>query len=366
MSHPLATSLISGSATRLRGLLFVGVVLLSTGGYAAAAFAAVGDVPTVAVVPGADLQHRAEKGWFFYQDPEKEKAAEAAMAKAVAPPAVLPPEGPKPDSCKEAKTWKPSCGFVDPGKSFAWQSQERDALLQQMIMSPADQKGVEAFQRYNKWVVDKAVLAAKTWEWNRTQHPDLDPSEVAPISEFGLALAQNLKETNSDAIFKYIVKNGGMLFYFTREGCSFCHKMALGVHRIALKTGIPLYDASIEGACVDNFDASHCLPPAKSLGPATLLKVTVVPALILYLPDNTWIRVGNGLTDDETVIGRIVNFFIAWRTAVLRGLPGDNGTAPVDFDPKHAPDLGVGVTAGVGGAAQAATEADIKHILFDK
>lgn len=308
--------------------------------------------------------NRVDRGWFFYDDPVKQKQVEQDLVTAVAPPANLPPDNkPKPDHCKKASTWAADCGFVDPGKNFAWQSAERDALLQQMVLNPVDQSAVEAFQHYNKWVMDKALLVAKTWHWNTIQHPDLDPRVSTPISQSGLLMADTLRGTRAPDIYKWIAANGGMLFYFTRADCPYCHDMAGSFSQFAEQTGIPTYDASIYGNCVKPFDGSHCLPPDQSYGPAGVLNVSVVPAVILYLPSNTWIRLATGFTTSQHIEDRLVNFFTAWRTAVVRGLSSQNGTAPVDFDPTHAPDLGVGIGAGAG-TANIPTANDIKSLLF--
>lgn len=302
-----------------------------------------------------------ERGWFFYDDPAN--PVDQALVKAVTPPADMPKDTkPKPPGCKSASTWTASCGFVDPGKDFAWQAAERDALLHQMILAPSDQAAVEDFQRYNKWVIDKATLAAKTWQWNTIQHPNLDPRVSTPISQSGLLMADTLRGTRAPDIYKWIKADGGMLFYFSRADCPYCHDMAQPFAQYATGTGIPTYDASIYGDCVRPFDTAHCLPPAQAYTPAGLLQVTVVPAVILYLPPNTWIRLATGFTTSQHIEDRLVNFFTAWRTAVVRGEDSQNGTAPVDFDPSHTPALGVGIGPGVG-ESKLPTANDIKQLL---
>lgn len=319
-------------------------------------------VPAVITPVGGKV----EQGWFFYDDPVKQAEVEQALIKAVTPSADLPPDDkPKPAPCKQAATWTAACGFVDPGQDFAWQSQERDALLQHMILAPTDQVAVEAFQHYNKWVVDKALLASKTWNWNVIQHPELDPRVATPINATGLLIAVNLTNSRAPDIYRFIAQNGGMLFFFTRDDCSYCHDMAQAVHGFVMSSGIPTYDASIKGACVAGFDKEHCLPAAESYGPATVLQISVVPALVLYMPKDTWIKLATGMTTTQKVEDRLLNFFIAWRSAVSHGIAGQNSTAPVDFDPAHTPNLGSGLAAGVG-PATLPTESDIKSILFGK
>jgi conjugal transfer pilus assembly protein TraF len=66
-----------------------------------------------------------------------------------------------------------------------------------------------------------------------------------------------------------------------------------------------------------------------------ILDVKIVPALYLYVPSSTWIRLGTGVMTDQTIIANTVNFFSAYRAAMLAGLDNSKGARPtVTFDPK--------------------------------
>lgn len=337
------------------------------------------DGGTVAVAPGADLQHQARKGWFFYRGPApKPKTPVVPIPEVPAKPGQLPQL-----RCLVEKTWSADCGFVDPGKSFSFQAKERDALLKNMVMSPENPKAVEAFQRYTKWMVGKALAVANMWYWNMTQHPDLDPSVKQPISTFGLDLATKIDMANSNSIFKLLKKDGAILFYFSKSNCEFCHDMVPGVFRIVRDTGLPVYNAPLDDICLPGFApgttppgmtvgaknapaAVGCMPAGTSLKPAEILQVTTVPALFLFIPHNTWIRVATGVVSDTTVESRMVNFFSAWRAAVVHGVVNGEGIHPsVDFNPSDNP-APTGVAAGVAassGGGPVPTQAEIKKLL---
>lgn len=274
--------------------------------------------------PGDDLKQEAEKGWFFYKGPVKPDEPELSAA------ANKPQQKKKEDPCKEPAKWKPSCGFIDPGSDFAFQEKQRDALMQNMVMNPASSKAVEDFQFYNKWVVDKATAAANMWQYNLAQNPNLDPAVNAPISQFALQLATDVKKAESQDIYEYLAANG-MLLYFTRSDCVYCHAMADLAKDLGSETGIPLWNISLDKKCLNGFQ-DKCLTSPESIRPAQALQVATVPTIFLYVKPNTWIRVSTGVVPLNTIKGRIVSFVTAYRAAVLAGAGhADGGRPAVDF-----------------------------------
>lgn len=280
------------------------------------------------VDPASTLQQKAERGWFFYEDPVKPK--EPAPAKPKKPQdakAEKPPE----DQCKAAETWKPECGFVNPGTDFEFQAKQRDALLEHMTMSQNDPKAVEAFQYYMKWVMGRATEVANLWYYNMVQNPDLDASASQPVSSFGLRLMTDVKKGHAQEIFKSLKTDEAMLVYFTRSDCQFCHAMAPNVQNIAQETGLPIWNAALDDACIPGFEKS-CRTGAAVQKPAQTLQVTIVPTLFLHVPPSTWIRLSTGVSDETSILARTVSFFSAYRTALLKGVNnGGAQRASVDF-----------------------------------
>jgi conjugal transfer pilus assembly protein TraF len=314
-------------------------------------------VQTTPAAPSESLNNvPARQGWFWYLDPKKEKKKpkpEVAAAPPPAPasepstqavvivapstasaPAAAYPPGDK-EHCKLKDSWEPSCGFVDPGNDFDFQAKERDILLQQMSLQPDKPEAVEGAQRYMKWVVTKASMAANMWYFNMVQHPDLDPTVQNPISEIGIALASRVNKANQVEIFDLIRNEGGVLFYFSRDDCDYCHEQAPYTRRVARMMGLQLINVPLDGKCLPGFEGDNCGSNITNQQVAPL-NVAVVPALYLYVPDNTWIRLGTGVVTDTTIIANTVNFFSAYRSAVLNGLDNSDGVRPsVTFDPKY-------------------------------
>lgn len=311
--------------------------------------------------PDATLKQNAEKGWFFYEKPPaKEAPTTPPPAQQVATPS---PEQPKPDRCAKAATWDVNCGFVDPGRDFAFQEKQRDALMQNMVMSKNDPKAVEAFQYYMRWVMQRASEVANIWTYNMVQNPDLDPTVKAPVSTFGLRLMTEVEHGHQKEIFKALQNEEAQLVYFTRTDCQYCHSMAGPAQNVASRTGLPLWNASLDGSCLPGF-AAHCGTAPMTLAPAQKLQVTTVPTLFLYIKPNTWIRLATGVTDEASMTSRLTSFFAAYRNALLKGINNAQpGRASVDFSGTQADGNAKGVSVRPGSAPQTPTEADVGRML---
>lgn len=296
--------------------------------------------------PGAELHKSpAKQGWFWYLDPkEKEEEPEEPAPPTPAPAEPLKDKGPvvvitgKPDEkekCTTKDNWSAECGFVDPGEDFEFQAKQRDIILQQMSLRPDVPESVEAAQRYMKWVVGKASQAANMWYFNMVQNPDLDPTVKNPISEVGIALASRVNEASQYEYFRLIREEGGIIFFFSRTDCQFCHDQAPYTRRVARAMGLRLINIPLDGKCLPGFEGDDCGDNIKPEQIA-VLQVKVVPAMFLFVPSNTWIRLGTGIVSDTTVMANTVNFFSAYRAAMLQGLDNSKGArVSVSFNPEH-------------------------------
>lgn len=314
-----------------------------------------------------------EHGWWFYQNPpakpkpHKPKAVAPVRVTVVPAPstppvAAVPPKHP----CAHADTWTVRCGFRNPGHDFAFQAKERDALMDTMVMNPESPQAVLQFQKYNQWLTNEAIQVANMWYFNEIQHPSLNPQSTHPISQFGLQLAENVKRNSEDEIFGYLSKHA-ILIDFTRQSCYYCHAMAPNDRAISHDTKIPVYDASLStSGCLPGFTGSHCLTAPATIKPAEILHVRTVPTLFLFVKPATWIRVGTGIVDQQTLESRIVDFVSAYRTAILHGIHNGSGVAPsVDFNPQDGSGFAqVGVGKGVAPrSGSLPTESDVRRLL---
>lgn len=306
--------------------------------------------------PAAALnQQDPTRGWFFYEDPEREAVPKPEQATPADP--KKPPEK-KPNKCLSKATWAADCGFVDPGTDFEFQAKQRDILIERMSVSRNDPKAVEDFQRYMHWAVGRATEVANLWHYNTVQNPDLDPSVARPISQFGVRLMADVKSNHNKDIFQALKDEGAGLVYFTRSDCTFCKSMAPLVQNLGVDTGLPVWNAALDDRCEAQF-ADKCRTGKDVSEPAKRLSVTVVPTLFLVLPDDTWIRVGTGVTDTNTLAARIVTFFSAYRNALLKGLqPGADGKPAMDFGSTGARGTAEGV--------RMPSESDVNKLLLGR
>lgn len=308
-------------------------------------------VSAVLVISAATLAHaqtksvnapNPERGWFFFEDPpvvEKPAEVKPAQPKTTQEPGEKRPE----DPCKKKETWTPECGFVDPGTDFSFQEKIRDGLMQRMSLSKNDPKAVEAFQYYMKWVIERTAEVTNLWWYNMVQNPELDPSVQSPISALGLKLMSEVKSNNARDIFSLIKEEGGFFIYFSKHDCQFCHAMTDVLKLLERDTGLKIRNAALDDKCMPNFEEG-CLKHPATYEPAVALQVTVVPALFLYVPQNTWIRVATGVTTLDTIKERTVQFFAAYRSALLNGTDNSDGVRPsVDFSGTAVTGLGKGV-----------------------
>jgi len=279
--------------------------------------------PPELVPPGAE-------GYWFYLNPP-------APVPQPEPPVPLKPPATvgKADPCQQEATWTAQCGFVTPS-SFAMQSKERDALLQNMVMSPGDPASVLAVQQYTGWILHQSIYAARVWQYNKLQHPgSLDPAATAPISALGLRLALDVQGANRKTVWAAIREYGGFLVVFTKDDCDYCHAQDGPLQALASDTGLKLWNANLTGPCLKAF-AKRCMDEKVSTMPARILHVSLVPTVFLYLPDNVWIRVSAGLTDTDSMESRIYNLFISWKAAAS-GVAKQTGHTGLALDPDAAP-----------------------------
>lgn len=299
-----------------------------------------------------------EKGWFWFDDPKEATPDEEVSEPKLSLP-TTPPPPPKEEKCTKKDTWSPDCGFVNPGKDFEFQAKQRDALFEQMSVSNNDPKAVEAVQYYMRWVLERTSEVTNLWWYNMTQNPDLDPTVSQPVSAFGLRLMSDVKKGADKEIFSLLKEEGAFYVYFTKSDCEFCHQMAPNVIDMAKRVGIPVYNSALDSTCLPGFSKEFCR--VNAVEPATRLQVSTVPTVFLFIPKNTWIRIGTGVTDLDSMLNRTTQFFTAYRSALLKGVEnGEKGRASVDFSGNQPSGNAIGIDSS---RLKLPTEKDIQEFV---
>ncbi|WP_459820111.1 conjugal transfer protein TraF [Galenea microaerophila] len=271
--------------------------------------------------------------WFYEEPPKPPKEIKVKKKKKKDEPVFIMQDTPK--KLEDAKKrdcenhWTLECGFRTP-KTFSEQTKMRDALMKDAYMHPNDAHKVLQMQKYMRWIVDQSIQASKLWKYNLVQNPELDPSVTNPISAYGLKLMTSVRKKKEKMVWDTIKEWGGKVIMFTKEDCLFCEKQAKPFYWLKVNDDVEVHGASLKGNCP--YGVVSCNKGPKVLAAARMLNVKVVPSIYLYLPGNVWIRVSNGLVTTEELENRIYNFFIAWRTAVSKGLKSSNSAQPpMDF-----------------------------------
>lgn len=311
--------------------------------------------------PGTVLSgERPERGVYFYERPpvpEEPVETPAPPKPEPAPPKKEAPKEPpkkEPPPCTTPQTWSAGCGFVDPKEDFDFQAKQRDELLRQMVMKNNDPAAVEAFQHYMKWVMQRANEVSNLWQYNMVQNPELDPDVSSPTSSFGLQLASKVKSATEEQLFPVIAEEGELV-YFTRHDCTYCHQMAPAVLELAKLTGMRISTVSFDAECLPGF--AECVTGELATQTGSILQIGIVPSLFMRIKPQTWIRVGTGVVDQNTLKERVVQFFMAYRHAVLKGIKNSsNGRAVQDGSYQWTP-------TGIAEGAPLPSQAEIETIL---
>lgn len=344
------------------------LLLVLTVGNAGAQLAPAGaSSPTTAkpVAKSADLagSQKPERGWFFFEDPPVAAEPEPEQPAMPMLPGELPPP-PKEARCAQKATWTADCGFVHPGTDFEFQALQRDRLMERMSLAYNDPKAVEAFQYYMRWVLERTAETTNLWWYNMVQNPELDPNVSSPVSAFGLRLMTEVRHGRDAELFSLIKAEGGFFVYFSRHDCKFCHEMSPVLQLLSRRTGLEVRNAALDTTCIPPFEAG-CMTAPASEAAAQALQVATVPAVFLYVKPNTWIRVATGIVDLDSILTRTVQFFAAYRAALLSGVENGEGARPsVDFKSPGATGTATGVPGTkAGGKTVLPTEADIADLL---
>lgn len=319
--------------------------------FVAPAFAYESTVPADTGRRCAANQTPHECGWYYnWNDPKRDKKKPEVIT--VGPQTKAPKEVlDEAKRCADPDTWSAECGFVDPGSNFQFQSIQRDALMERMVMHADNPSAVKEFQRYMRWAVTRAVEVSQMWEWNRVQDPSLNPNVTNPAGTYGLQMLTRAKTVDRENVMEMVRESGGFLVWFTRSTCSYCHDTLHIVRGVAEKTGLELFNASLDATCYPGFEGEYCVAGDASIDAAKRLAVLKVPDLFLYMPDtDTWIRLSTGVEDMETIVSRVSLFFKAVTAAAENGIHNAQGFSPsVNFEAEAVRSLSRGLGVGVDG-----------------
>ena len=223
------------------------------------------------------------------------------------------------DPCTHKETWESHCGFVNPGGNFLFFSIQAEKLEQNMVMNAEDAEATKQYQRLHQWAITQAIQVAENWEFNRMNGLDWS-DEMNGMSRFGLRLYRQSQALKQQALFEAVKKEGGLLLWFTRADCAYCHHTASVYTSIHQETGIPLVNVSILGDCILSDEEQYdCGQGEKAMIIAQLAAVDVTPALYVYIPHDAeiekkgknnaqFIAINKGVETTDRIVDRLYRF----------------------------------------------------------
>src|SRR5699024_10133997 len=142
---------------------------------------------------------------------------------------------------------------------------------------------VRGFQEYNNWVFDRAITVGRMWRWNMVQDPSLNPMTATPVSQFGLRLLRQEDDNRRVMVYHTLAQEDAFFIYFSRVDCDYCYAMQPILEQLADKTGLPIYNASLDGQCMPGYTGDACMTAPDTIEPARKLNIATVPTIFLYL-----------------------------------------------------------------------------------
>jgi len=297
----------------------------------------------------------AERGYWFYKTAQAYRSVKSTT----------------PFQCNDHRLWQVDCGFVDPRKlhltgplAYQFEQTQYHALLNAYVLQPNNLKAALHWQQFNQWVLRQSVTAAYAMQFTISQHPELDNALNNPFSQFGHLVLRHLENKNRRQLLDWLSKSSFFVF-FSRSNCAYCQAEAPIIHRLSEETAIPVWNASLDAQSLPTF--THSMTSPDTLKPASQLHVNVVPTVFLYLPraslehfasfqhdkrtyqkskhllpvknGGIWLRLATGLTSENTLESRLINFVLAYRHALISGLKRGISQTASDKPKRLLPDF---------------------------
>lgn len=298
-----------------------------------------------------------DRGWYFYAvTPTLKKVPRIKNA---LPHAIKKQPMTKAQKCRIPGTWTAECGFVDPttvglSPDAVWQFEQKEyhELLHRYSLFPNNLQEVYHFQKFKYWALTQAMNASYTAQYNREQHPDINASITAPVSQFGLAVIKQIEQKSETAFWRTLSKTA---FYVlvSRTGNVECQAQGRLMLMLSREEGVKVWNLSVDKGHLKGFaNVMHfyALSSSQQKALASHLRLQWLPTIYLYLKPaegsgkvGRWIRVATGITTLDAIKSRTINFVEAYRHAIVQGA-GESAHKVPNFAADHLYPL-VGNTA---------------------
>lgn len=208
-------------------------------------------------------------GWFWYQDPQPQKAKPA------------------------------NSDTADLAAEVDFEKEELDRILKIAIKAPTEENLINFIKLRNK-IIDQSYHFGLRLQQENLRHPALDQLRTYPTNKVANEIYGLERRTAIERKIAGLTKTHG-LFYIFESRCAYCHAFAPTVKGFAKKYGWSVLPISLDGIGIADFPEAR-----RDNGTARKLNVSVIPALIMVEPKTGRVSpISTGLISEDEIIERI-------------------------------------------------------------
>ncbi|MEN9492409.1 MAG: hypothetical protein RJA63_2858 [Pseudomonadota bacterium] len=260
-----------------------------------AAFAGAWAADTSYDAPAETYYRGHERGWFWYEDP---------------PPPSKDAVPAPPRSAAAAKA--PEDAVMVRFEAYK-QAIEKARVVAFFEPSPQNLKHYAALQTD---LVKRSSEAADVWQRVIWANPQYDFTQERPVTRQGLNAYEEKANKAKIATFERLAATG-VLYFFFRSDCPYCHEFAPTLANFSRATGIRVFPVSLDGKGLPDFPR-----PYVDNGIAGTLGVKSWPALFIGEPSKGVITpVGFGVMSETELAERLTEILNPSSPAVGAATP---------------------------------------------
>jgi conjugal transfer pilus assembly protein TraF len=199
------------------------------------------------VIAHDSFYNRHSEGWFWYQE----------------------------SGIGNQESEKPAKLDDNPSNSLEAYKKKLEQTLHQALMNPTEQN-VKAYMTNQKDMMERAEAFSRVWQKMVITNPNLNRDVAYPTSQYVRPIYEAQVRHKKEATMAGLSATFG-LFYFFKEGCSYCTAFAPIVKRFSEKYGWDVMAISVDGS------SSEVFPKAQEdQGMVAALGIESLPALVAY------------------------------------------------------------------------------------
>lgn len=206
-----------------------------------------------AATPEKPFFDRWREGWFWYEDPLRDRKS-------------------------EDKLRTPAASSVESASAqLARIQKDLEEAQAKAVLDPTE-PNVRAWLSYNNWMQSSAARFGEVAQKVLWQSPALDNTVAQPVNHLALAQFRSDQSRERDDAMRALGTTHALVF-FMKGDCPYCHKFAPILRDFAARVGLTVFPVSLDGGGLPEYPE-----PRVEHNAATRFGVEVVPAVFLVEP----------------------------------------------------------------------------------